>query len=227
MIAGGVGGNIIVGSEPFPFDDRATRRDRALLILRGKGDRPHFAFEFAEHRLRFMRRVQELALLPHIAAAGAELIGSGLRGNCREAQDFKSALFLEVFFVLEVIRERLRFDDLRRKILEVKRRYGAGTLLIEESPISKGLIQSLEESSINVTKYAPDTDKLSRLITQCDLFKGGSVRLPKRAPWLEDFMAELLAFPGRHDDQVDALTQGLAWGRLMWSHRVRSYRAFN
>ena len=23
-----------------------------------------------------------------------------------------------------------------------------------------------------------------------------------------------LAFPGRHDDQVDALTQGLAWGRV-------------
>jgi hypothetical protein len=56
----------------------------------------------------------------------------------------------EVFFVLEVIRGRLRFDDLRRKILDVKTRYGKGTLLIEDSPISKGLIQSLEESSINV-----------------------------------------------------------------------------
>jgi hypothetical protein len=33
----------------------------------------------------------------------------------------------------------------------------------------------------------------------------------------------LLAFPGRHDDQVDALTQGLAWGRHSWSHRVRTY----
>ena len=44
---------------------------------------------------------------------------------------------------------------------------------------------------------------------------------PKSAPWLEDFTAEVLAFPGRHDDQVDALTQGLAWGRSMWSHRAR------
>ena len=130
----------------------------------------------------------------------------------------------EVFFVVEVIRGRLRFDDLRRKILDVKRRYGVGTLLIEDSPISKGLIQSLEESSINVTTYDPDTDKRSRLIAQSDLFAGGSVRLPKRAPWLEDFTAELLAFPGRHDDQVDALTQGLAWGRDMWSHRARFYR---
>ena len=55
----------------------------------------------------------------------------------------------------------------------------------------------------------------------CDLFAGGSVRLPARAPWLEDFTAELLAFPGRHDDQVDALTQGLAWGRSLWSQRAR------
>jgi len=127
----------------------------------------------------------------------------------------------EVFFVLEVIRGRLRFDDLKRKILEVKKRYGSGTLLIENSPISKGLIQSLEESSINVTPSQPETDKRSRLIAQSDLFAGGSVRLPKSAPWLEDFTAELLAFPGRHDDQVDALTQGLAWGRYMWSRRAR------
>ena len=133
----------------------------------------------------------------------------------------------EVYHILEVIRGRLRFDDLRRRILEVKQRYGRGTLLIEDSPISKGLIQSLEESSINVTKYTPDTDKRARLIAQSDLFAGGSVRLPKAAPWLEDFTAELLAFPGRHDDQVDALTQGLAWGREMWMHRARfSRRSF-
>ena len=52
------------------------------------------------------------------------------------------------------------------------------------------------------------------MIAQTDLFAGGSVRFPRRAAWLEEFTAELLAFPGRHDDQVDALTQGLAWGRV-------------
>ena len=97
--------------------------------------------------------------------------------------------------------------------MEVKQRYGSGTLLMEDAPISRGLIQSLREKSINVTAYKPDTDKRSRVIAQSDLFEGGSVRLPRRAAWLEEFTAELLAFPGRHDDQVDALTQGLAWGR--------------
>jgi len=121
----------------------------------------------------------------------------------------------EVFFVLEVIRGRFPFETLKRKVIEVKKRYsyGSPTLLIEDSPISRGLIQSLREQSINVTAYKPDTDKQSRLIAQTDLFAGGSVRLPRRASWLEEFTAELLAFPGRHDDQVDALAQGLEWGR--------------
>ena len=135
-----------------------------------------------------------------------------------------------MFFVLEVIRERLRFDDLRRKILEVKRRYGAGTLLIEEAPISKGLIQSFEESSINVTKYRcslswadfalrgnppcslPVSSLLRKLVgVRC---KGGSVRLPQRAPWLEDFTAELLAFPGRSRRSSRCLDPGTGLGSV-------------
>ena len=89
-------------------------------------------------------------------------------------------------------------------------------------PISLGLIQSLREQSINVTPYKPNTDKRARLIAQIDLFTGGSVRLPQRAVWLEEFVAELLAFPGGHDDQVDGLTQGLEWGRRNWGWKVVS-----
>jgi predicted phage terminase large subunit-like protein len=62
----------------------------------------------------------------------------------------------------------------------------------------------------------PKGDKAERLISQIDLFEGGSVSLPKDAPWLEAFVAELLSFPGRHDDQVDALSQVLAWNRAAW-----------
>jgi len=58
--------------------------------------------------------------------------------------------------------------------------------------------------------------KRARLISQIDLFEGGSILLPKDAPWLDAFQAELLSFPGRHDDQVVALTQGLAWNREVW-----------
>ena len=143
-----------------------------------------------------------------------------------ETGDYAACVVLlireETYFVLEVVRGRFPFEKLKAKVIELKQqRYQVSTLLIEKSPISLGLIQSLRERSINVTTYKPDTDKRSRLIAQTDLFAGGSVRLPQRAPWLEEFVAELLAFPGRHDDQVDALTQGLAWGRQRWSRRIR------
>ena len=80
--------------------------------------------------------------------------------------------------------------------MEVKERYNPATLLIEDSPISRGLIQSLREQSINVTTHKPETDKRARVIAQTDLFQGGSIRFPRKAAWLEDFTAELLAFPG-------------------------------
>ncbi len=53
--------------------------------------------------------------------------------------------------------------------------------------------------------HKPKIDKRARLIAQSDLFAGGSVRLPQRARRLEDFIAELLAFPGRHDERLTLL----------------------
>ncbi len=116
-----------------------------------------------------------------------------------EAGDYSACVVLlirnEVVYILEVVRGKFLFDALKRKIMEVKQRYDSATLLIEEAPISYGLIQSLREKSINVTRYKPVTDKRSRVIAQSDLFAGGSVRFPLKAEWLEEFTAELLAFP--------------------------------
>jgi predicted phage terminase large subunit-like protein len=139
----------------------------------------------------------------------------------QETADYSACVVLlnrgELYYVIDVIRGKFPFDRLKDKIIEVKERYGqAASLVIEDSGISYGLIQSLREKHINVVDYKPKGDKQERLISQIDLFMGGSVLLPKDAPWLEAFVAELLSFPGRHDDQVDALAQGLAWRREAW-----------
>jgi predicted phage terminase large subunit-like protein len=139
----------------------------------------------------------------------------------QEAADYSACVVLinrgDLYYVHNVIRGKFPFDKLKEKIIEVKERYGrAASLVIEESPISHGLTQSLREKHINVVDIKPDRDKQSRLISQIDLFEGGSVLLPKDAPWLDEFVSELLSFPGRHDDQVDALSQGLAWRRGAW-----------
>jgi predicted phage terminase large subunit-like protein len=138
----------------------------------------------------------------------------------KEAADYSACVVLlnrgDLYYVIDVIRGKFPFDKLKKKIIEVKERYVNGSLLIEEGAISHGLIQSLRQRHINVVDIKPDRDKLSRLISQIDLFEGGSVLLPKEAPWMDQFVAELLSFPGRHDDQVDALSQGLAWRRGAW-----------
>jgi predicted phage terminase large subunit-like protein len=148
----------------------------------------------------------------------------------QDAADYSACVVLlnrcDLYYVVEVIRGKFPFNQLKDKIIEVKQRYGnAAALVIEESGISYGLIQALREQQINIVDYKPRGDKAERLISQIDLFMGGSVLLPKDAPWLKDFEFELLSFPGRHDDQVDALAQGLAWRREVWKGPLVQRRA--
>ena len=55
-----------------------------------------------------------------------------------ETGDYSACVVLlqrgEVYYILEVVRGRFPFDALKRKVMEIKRRYGSSTLLIEEFP---------------------------------------------------------------------------------------------
>lgn len=56
-------------------------------------------------------------------------------------------------------------------------------------------------------QFASATDKPTRARSFQARASMGKVYLPRNAPWLPDFMAELLAFDaGKHDDQVDMLS---------------------
>jgi len=48
--------------------------------------------------------------------------------------------------------------------------------------------------------------------TETPKLQAGNLILPKVAPWIDDFTVEYRAFPnGKHDDQIDALSQFLNW----------------
>jgi predicted phage terminase large subunit-like protein len=58
----------------------------------------------------------------------------------------------------------------------------------------------------------PEGSKLDRMVAQSAMIEGGHLHLPKTALWLGEFLTELLSFPnGRHDDQVDSVSQFLRW----------------
>ena len=55
-------------------------------------------------------------------------------------------------------------------------------------------------------------DKVTRMSAQSAKIEAGRVLVPASAPWLQDFQVEILQFPhGRHDDQVDSVSQFLGW----------------
>lgn len=131
------------------------------------------------------------------------------------------------FYLLDVVRERLEYPDLKRRVVELARRWGATRVLIEDKGPGTALIQDLrhEGSRVKAIEIEPEKDKLTRMETEAAHIEAQHVFLPKSASWLEDFKVELLAFPaGKHDDQVDSVSQVLGYCRDFWRHRLRSGR---
>lgn len=111
-------------------------------------------------------------------------------------------------YILDITRGKWELPDLTQKIMEMKYNFNTHQVIIEDSPISRGLIQHLEHNRFTVIEHRPSGSKEVRANNQTYKIKSGAVILPEVAPWLEAFKSEILAFPkGAHDDQVDALIQ--------------------
>ncbi len=51
-----------------------------------------------------------------------------------------------------------------------------------------------------------------RMHAQTATIENGNVRIPKEAPWLNEYLYELTTFPkSKYDDQVDSTSQALRW----------------
>jgi predicted phage terminase large subunit-like protein len=116
-------------------------------------------------------------------------------------------------YLLHVFRQRLNYPDLKRKVMELARRYKANRILIEDKASGTQLIQDMQADHVfGITPYQPlpGNDKVIRLHAQTAWFENGLVFLPKSAPWLADYVTEITGFPGtKYDDQVDSTTQAL------------------
>lgn len=116
-------------------------------------------------------------------------------------------------YLISVVRARLEVPDLRRRIQETTLDHRADATLVEETDIGRALVQEMRRSApVRPILTCPKFDKEARLLAQAPKFEAGQVLLPRDAPWLADYLSELLAFPnGAHDDQVDSTSQALNW----------------
>ncbi|MCC0806952.1 terminase [Methylobacterium sp. W2] len=132
-----------------------------------------------------------------------------------EASDFSvgtvwGAVGLD-YYLLDVVRERLEVPELRRGIVRLSEHWQAHTTLIENTELGRAVAQDLDRRGLlRPSLHRPRYDKEARLLAQSARFEAGQVHLPADAPWLAEYMSEILAFPnGRHDDQVDSTSQAL------------------
>jgi predicted phage terminase large subunit-like protein len=137
-----------------------------------------------------------------------------------ELADYSAAVVLHIrgdsAYVLYVVCQRLEYPDLRRKVIELHRHWSRMParycFLIEDKGSGTSLIQDLRREHIHAIAIKPEGEKALRMHRHTARIEAGSVFVPRQAGWLDKFRAELLAFPlGRHDDQVDALSQGLEY----------------
>lgn len=127
-------------------------------------------------------------------------------------------------YIIDIWRGKLEFPDLKRKAIELALTYKASAMLIEDKASGQQLIQALRHQRPSgvprpIARQA-ESDKLSRAMGISSMVEAGQLLLPKDVIWLAEFRSELLSFPnGRHDDQVDAVTQLLAWVRTKLTHQ--------
>jgi len=121
------------------------------------------------------------------------------------------------FYLIDVFRRRLNYPDLKRAIVSQAEMFEADKILIEDKSSGTQLIQDLQNDGLwKVVEYKPPpgADKIMRLHACSDRFESGRVVLPRNAPWLDEYILELIGFPGtKHDDQVDSTTQALDYLR--------------
>jgi predicted phage terminase large subunit-like protein len=147
-----------------------------------------------------------------------------------EANDFSVCTTWRIvradYYLIDVFRARLEYPELRRKIASLAARHGAGAILIEKAGPGITLLQDLRHDlPVGMSRpigQKPEGSKIDRMAVHVHKIEAGHVHLPREADWLDSFLLELLAFPnGRHDDQVDSVSQFLKWAA------VRKYRDVN
>jgi predicted phage terminase large subunit-like protein len=115
-------------------------------------------------------------------------------------------------FLLGLFRQRLEYPALKRAVRELQSLFAANEVLIEDKASGTQLIQELiTDGCYGVTRYQPTCDKIMRVHAQTAMIEN-FVYIPEAAPWLAEYLHELMVFPnGKHDDQVDSTAQFLDW----------------
>jgi predicted phage terminase large subunit-like protein len=131
-------------------------------------------------------------------------------------------------YVLDVINQRLTFQGTKNAIKTMSGKWpDAWQKLIEDKANGTAVINDLRDEVPGLIAVEPEGGKIARAHAISGEVEAHNVFLPDPtvldAPWVHDFVEQFAGFPtAAHDDQVDMLTQALAyirkhsWGLFAW-----------
>ena len=113
-------------------------------------------------------------------------------------------------YLVDQVRRRMDFSETIAAVRAMSERYPtAKTKLVEDAANGPAVVSTLRRELVGLVPVKPEGSKESRAHAVVPEFKGGNVLLPSRnrAPWIDDFVAELLA----DDDEQES--KGMERGR--------------
>jgi len=119
--------------------------------------------------------------------------------------------YINHIILLEALKDRMEFPELKRKAYEKYKEWNPDTLIIEKKAAGAPLVYEMRQMGIPVQEYTPSkgNDKIARVNAISDLFSSGYVWCPQTR-WADEVMEECASFPnGDHDDLVDSTSQAL------------------
>ena len=128
-------------------------------------------------------------------------------GVFRESEDAPQQLIL-----LDAVKERYEFPDLRREALKLYKYWEPEIVLIEAKASGLPLTYELRNMGIPVISFTPSrgNDKHTRVNSVSPLFESGQIWAPAHLQFAQEVIEECAAFPyGDHDDLVDSTTQAV------------------
>jgi predicted phage terminase large subunit-like protein len=114
--------------------------------------------------------------------------------------------------LLDAVKERLEFPELRRRAYEQYQYWDPDTVLVEAKASGLPLTYELRKMGIPVINFTPSkgNDKHTRVNAVAPLFESGCIWAPTDQQFAQEVIEECAAFPyGDHDDLVDSMTQAV------------------
>lgn len=116
-------------------------------------------------------------------------------------------------FLLDQVRDRMSFTATKKAVLELSRKWPKTyQKLVEDKANGPAVMDALQDTVSGLKPVEPYGNKVARAHAVTPIWESGNVYLPHPsvAPWIEEFLMELIHFPiVANDDQVDAMTQAL------------------